>query len=49
MSNVEAYESDSDKKWINNIKNETEKSNKLITELLDLAKLEEGNNKELYN
>ncbi len=48
MSNVEAYESDSDLKWINNIKNETEKSNKLITELLDLAKLEEGNNKELY-
>lgn len=35
-------------KWIENIKNESNRMSKLVTNLLDLAKLEEGNNKALY-
>lgn len=36
-----------DEKWINNIKNESDRMNKLIINLLDLAKLENENNIEL--
>lgn len=38
-----------EKKWLSNIKNETEKMNNLITNLLNLSKLENGINKENYS
>lgn len=38
-----------DKKWLNNIKGEADRMSKLVSDLLDLAKLESSNNKELYN
>lgn len=37
-----------EKKWLNNIKQETDKMNNLITNLLNLSKLENGINKENY-
>ena len=40
MASAEALEHDKDKKWLNNIKQESERMNKLIIDLLDLAKLE---------
>lgn len=43
-ASVEAYQNDKNEKWISNIKDETEKMNKLVIELLDLASLE-GNKK----
>ena len=50
MANSEALEKEpNEKKWINNIKSESERMNELITNLLDLAKLENGKNKEIYN
>lgn len=45
MASIAAYNNDKDNKWINNIKSESERMNKLIKELLDLTKLE--NNREL--
>ena len=45
MANTDAYLNDKDAKWLNNIKSESERMNKLITELLNLAKLE--NNKDI--
>ena len=39
-ASVEAYYNDKNEKWIHNIKEETEKMNKLVIELLDLAKIE---------
>lgn len=39
-ASVEAYYNDKNEKWIHNIKEETEKMNKLVIELLDLAKVE---------
>lgn len=45
MASADAYENDKDKKWINNIKSESDRMNKLVKDLLDLAKLE--NNKEM--
>ena len=41
MTNLSVYEETKDEKWLNNIKEESERMNKLITNLLDLASLEE--------
>ena len=44
-SNIDMIEGKKeDKKWIDNIKNESDRMNKLIINLLDLAKLENDNN-----
>ena len=49
MASADAIKIDNkDRKWVNNIKNEAERMNKLVIELLDLAKLEQSQNKELY-
>lgn len=40
MASADAYEQDKDKKWLNNIKSESDRMNKLVTELLDLNSLE---------
>ena len=40
IASCDAYYNDKDEKWIHNIKNETERMTKLVTELLDLAKTE---------
>lgn len=40
MASLDAYLNDNNIKWINNIRNESERMNKLVTSLLDLAKLE---------
>lgn len=44
MASSEALERDMDKKWINNILSESERMNKLIISLLDLAKSENKTN-----
>lgn len=50
MANTEALENEpKEKKWLNNIKSEAERMNDLISDLLDLAKLENGANQENYN
>lgn len=50
MANADALENDrNESKWLNNIKNEIERMNKLVSDLLDLAKLEEGANKDIYS
>ena len=41
VASCDAYENDHDQKWINNIRNESERMIKLVKELLDLAKTEE--------
>lgn len=49
MANAEALEKEpKETKWLNNIKSEAERMNELVTNLLDLAKLEEGKEKEVY-
>lgn len=49
MASADSLETNpNEKKWLNNIKNETEKMNSLITNLLNLSKLESGINKENY-
>ncbi len=49
-SNIDMIEGKKDdKKWIDNIKNESDRMNKLIINLLDLAKLESQNNVEKTN
>ncbi len=48
LANSEALENDFQKKWINNIKSETERMNRLITSLLDLSKIENTAEKDLY-
>ena len=48
MASSELMEKDSDKKWLNNIKTETERMSNLITELLNLAKLENREEKKDY-
>ena len=40
MASAEALEKDNDKKWIYNIQNESERINNLITNMLDLSKIE---------
>ena len=48
MANAEALEKEpEEKKWLNNIKSEADRMNELVTSLLDLAKLEEGKEKEV--
>ncbi len=48
MASSEALENDmSEKKYLDNIKNESERMNKLILNLLDLAKIENNTKKEL--
>lgn len=50
MANAETLENEpQEKKWLNNIKLETERMNALISDLLDLAKLENGISKENYS
>ena len=50
MANAETLENDpNEKKWIDNIRSESERMNELITDLLDLAKLENGANIENYH
>ena len=41
IASSDAYFNDKDEKWIHNIKNESERMTKLVTELLNLAKTEE--------
>ena len=41
IASCDAYFNDKDEKWIHNMKNESERMIKLVTELLDLAKTEE--------
>lgn len=48
MASTDALEKNNNPKYLNNIKNETERMNKLITSLLDLSKLESGVNKDTY-
>lgn len=50
MANAEALEKEPEEpKWLENIKSESERMNELITDLLDLAKLENKSIKEDYN
>ena len=50
MANAEALENDpNEKKWIDNIRSESERMNELITDLVDLAKLENGAKIENYH
>ena len=50
MANAEALENDrKEVKWLNNIKSETERMNCLVKDLLDLAKLDDNENKKLYS
>lgn len=48
MANAEALQNDYKTKWIDNIKNESERMNELITSLLDLSKIENTEDKHLY-
>lgn len=48
LANSEALEQDFDKKWLTNIKSETERMNRLITNLLNLATLENSSGKENF-
>ena len=41
IASADAYMNDKDDKWVKNMKNESERMIKLVTELLDLAKTEE--------
>ena len=41
IASADAYFNDKDEKWVHNMKNESERMIKLVTELLDLAKTEE--------
>ncbi len=50
MASADSLENDpTEKKWLNNIKNETERMSSLITNLLNLSKLENGINIENYS
>lgn len=50
MASADALENDlKETKWLNNIKSESERMNKLISNLLDLAKLENGISKKEYS
>lgn len=50
MASSDALEKNpNEKKWLNNIKNESDRMNNLIKNLLDLAKLENGNKKILHS
>ena len=49
LASSESLETDFQEKWINNIKNETERMNRLISNLLNLAKLENSSGKEFFS
>lgn len=50
MASAEALEENcEEKKWLNNIRSESERMNKLVVDLLDLSKLENTEQKEIYN
>lgn len=50
MASAEALEDNpNEKKWLENIKSESERMNKLVTDLLDLSKSEDIEKKEIYN
>jgi signal transduction histidine kinase len=50
MANSEMIETTSkNKKWLDNIKSESERMNKLVMSLLDLARLEQDSSKETYS
>lgn len=49
LASSEALETDFQEKWINNIKNETERMTRLISNLLNLAKLENSSGKEYFS
>lgn len=50
MASVDSLETDKNKKkWVSNIKNETERMNKLIASLLELSKISSEVNKEFYS
>lgn len=49
QANSEVLEIDFDKKWIDNIKSETERMNRLISNLLDLSKLDNNQENKLYS
>ena len=48
MASAEALQNDYKQKWIDNIKNESDRMNELITSLLDLSKIENSKDKELF-
>ena len=48
MASSEALEKEYETKWIHNIQSETERMSRLVSNLLDLAKLENGANQEQY-
>ncbi|MBO5397976.1 MAG: GHKL domain-containing protein [Clostridia bacterium] len=48
LASSEALEDDFQQKWIDNIKSESERMNKLITNLLNLSKIENAVEKEMY-
>ena len=48
MTNAEMAEKDGDAKWINNIKNESDRMNKLVVSLLDLLVSDNYNEKEKF-
>lgn len=49
MASAEALEHDNDKKWLYNIQNESERINRLITNMLDLSKIENSSSFEITN
>lgn len=49
LANAEALENDFQDKWIDNIKSESERMNRLIINLLSLARLENDSNKKMYS
>lgn len=49
LASTEALENDFNTKWINNIKNETERMNRLITNLLNLSRIENAEENKVYN
>lgn len=49
MTNLSLYEDTNEKKWLNNVKNETDKMNSLIKNMLDLASSENNMKFELIN
>lgn len=49
MANAEALENEpNETKWLNNIKSESERMSDLISDLLDLTKIENGENTSKY-
>jgi len=49
MASADALVDNKDEKWINNIQNESERMNRLITNLLDLSKIENNTQFEIIN